>query len=229
MMRMRTSFSRDDGMTLLEVVVAAAILFIIMTAVLGLVGRTMQMGAQAKEINVSNNAVNSYVEWVRSLPFDQVVQSGGSIETTVVVNDEYTITIVPTVEDGENDSLRNLTLDVTVLRSDGFSETFQTSVVVRDRDQHLTDAARSPSTDPTIVYMSPSPPDGTVVWFEAGGSWWKDATNTKRPLQFQVKVKASTGRTLALVMLQGQESWLLQDVADLHASWSEPTWTLSPV
>lgn len=228
-MGMRSRFSRDDGMTLVEVVVAAAILFIIMTGVLGLIGRTMQMGAQAKEINVSNNAVNSYVEWMRSLPFAEVVPSGGSVETTVVVNGEYTITIEPTVEAGENASLRNITLQVSVTRPDGFAESFHTSTVIRDRDQHLTESSRSPSTDPTIQYVGSTPPDGEVVWYASGGSWWEDSVGAIRPVQFQVKAKASTGRTLQLVTLQGQESWTLEDAFGQFATWSDPAWSLSPV
>lgn len=218
-------------MSLLEVVIAAAILFIIMTGVLGLIGRTLSMGAQAKEINVSNNAVNSYVEWVRSLPFDSITTTSTppSIETTVVVADEYTITIVPQIAPGSNDALKEMTLTVTVNRADGFTETFSTMVVVRDRDQNLTEATRNPSTDPRIKYVSPSPPDGTVVWYEGGQSWWKDATGTLQPLQFKVEVKPSSGRTIQIVRLEGENSWVLMDVFNNQASWSQPTWTVSPL
>ncbi|MHB1477459.1 MAG: type IV pilus modification PilV family protein, partial [Coriobacteriia bacterium] len=128
---------RDEGMTLVEVVVAFAILFIIMTALLGLVGQTISMGSQATAMNVGTNAVNAYVERVRSLPFDDVF----SVEATTVVTDDYAVTIVPaSVVLGASDSLADMELEVTIRRGGEVVKAFSTTVVIRDRDQHLTDA-----------------------------------------------------------------------------------------
>ncbi|MBN1192314.1 MAG: hypothetical protein JXA36_01275 [Coriobacteriia bacterium] len=225
---LQARLKRDDGMTIVEVVVASFILFIIMTAVLSLLGQTLAMSDQATRMNVRTNAINTYVEWVRSLPYDQVSMTGGSIETTVVVTDEYTVTIDPFLENGASASLKNLYLTITVQRADGLSETFETMVVIRDRDQHLTDATRSPTTDPVIAFISPSPPDGTVIWFEDGGSWWRDAGGVTRPVQLAVRTSLYTDRTAQSVWIQTVQNWLLKNVYGDVAAWSEPTWEISP-
>lgn len=222
--------SSDEGMTLIEVVIAAAILFIILTGVLGLLGQTIMMGNQAKGINVETNAVNTYVEWVRAQPFSKIIESGagGSIEATTVVVGEYTVSIDPVVEEGENDSLKNLILSVTVTRHDGHSYSYQTTVVIRDRDQHMTSAKRDPTTDPKISFVAPTPPDGTVVWYEDGGSWWMDEGGNLQPLQFAVSVMASEGRTVKQVELVCDDAFQLANTAGDLANWPEPEWTLMP-
>lgn len=223
----RTSFRDDAGMTLVEVMAAAAILFIIATAILGLVGRNLSMGNQAVSTNAATNALNGYVEWVRALPFERVDSSvGGSVETTVVVTQGYQITIVPSVVDGDTESLRNLYLDVVVRRGAEIVNQFETMVVIRNRDQHMTD--RSPTTDPKIAFISPTPPDGAVVFSENGQTYWLDASGTKQNVQFVVRVSATEGRSLRLVYLRGRDAFQLKDVLGLPATWTNPVWTISP-
>lgn len=223
----RTSFRDDAGMTLVEVMVSAVILFIIATAVLGLVGRNISMGSQAVSTNAATNALNGYVEWVRSLPFDQVDTSmGGSVETTVVVTQGYQITIAPTIEEGDTESLRNLYLDVVVRRGAEIVSQYETMVVIRNRDQYMTD--RSPTTDPKITFISPSPPDGAVIYFDNGQTYWLDATGTSHTVQFVVRATATEGRTLRLVHLRGRDAFQLQDLLGAPATWTEPIWTISP-
>lgn len=221
---------RDDGMTLLEVVIASVILFIILTGVLGLLGQTIMIGSQARQINVATNAVNAYVEWVRAQPFDTIDSSGGSIETTTVVRGEYTVLIEPTVEEGDNDALKNLVLEVTVTRTDGTSYAYSTTVVIRDRDQHMTAAQRSPTTDPKISFVTPTPPDGTVVWHDegTGGSYWKDSGGTTRPVQISLKAEASEGRTVEVVDIWCDDMFRLQDPFGNLAFWEVPEWTTMP-
>lgn len=221
-----TRLSRDDGMTLVEVVVSAAILFFIATGVLGLLGRSVSISIEAKSINVSTNAVNSYVEWARSLELAQI--DGGSLDTTTIVTGEYTVTIEPTVEIGENAALRNVTLRVTTRRGTQTPTTYQTMVIIRDRNQHLTEGQRSPLTDPKIAFISPTPPDGTVVWYD-GGSWWQDSGGSTQPLKIAVKVTPSSGRTIDLVEILGHNAWPLEDTMGNFAQWEDPTWTNSPV
>ncbi|MDZ4655513.1 MAG: hypothetical protein U1F44_06525 [Coriobacteriia bacterium] len=212
-------------MTLIEVVVAASILFIIMTGVLGLLGRTMMMGAEAKQINVTNNAVSSYIEWARSLPFVTVA----SIEATTVVNEEYTVTIEPTVQDGDNAALKNVYLSVTTTRVDGFSKVSNLMVVIRDRDQHLTAATRSPGTDPKIRFVSPTPPDGTAVWLAGDGvSYWRDSGGTEHQLTLQLETSAVSPRTVDEVSIWCDDAFTLEDMLGTSAIWPTPSWTTLP-
>lgn len=225
----RSRNASDEGMSLVEVIVAASILFIIMTGVIGLVGRTTLMSVQARQMNNINNTVNSYVEWARGLPFDDVALApSGSLDTTVIVTGDYSIQIVPTVQPNANHYLKNLWLGVTATRADGAMKVVNTMVIIHDRDQYMTDASQGPSTDPSIVFLGSCPPDGTPVWADATGSWWKDASGN-RPLYLQVKVAATSGRTVEEVYLQGEQSYYLQRSGGFPALWTNPTWSDSPV
>lgn len=178
----------DEGMTLVELVVAASILFIVLTGILSLLMQTIHMSAQARELNVANNAVNSYVEWVRSLDFEQVAPSTtptGSIETTVSHNGAYTITITPSVAVSPIDphgNLKELHMAVAVTRADGYARTFSLMALIRNREQYLVGGARNAATDPTITFTSATPTEGAVVY------------GTSTPIQ--VQAAASTGRIL---------------------------------
>jgi len=209
---MRDRLIRDEGMTIIEVVIAASILFIVLTGVLGLVARSATMGQQATQINEVNNAVSSYVEWVRSLEFKYVEDVGetvegfeGSLDTTQVVAGPYTITIDPTVEPGNPPNvLRELHLAVTVKSGTFFQRSFDTMVIIRDRDQHLT-ARRDPLTDPKIVFDdtgSDSPPEGAVVYERGdGASVWLDTSGVEHPIDIKIAANATEGRNLARVEL----------------------------
>ncbi|MBN2840724.1 MAG: hypothetical protein JXP37_07210 [Coriobacteriia bacterium] len=219
----------DEGMTLIEIVVAAVILFIILTGVLSLLTQTTMISAQAKGINVANNAVNSYVEWVRSLDFAEVdlssESSAGVLADYSVVAEGYTIEIIPTVTAGENDSLKDVVLQVTVTRADGDSESFETIVIIRNQDQYLTVAKRDPATDPVVSFVSPTPPEGAVLW----ETYWLDGEET-RPLQIAATAEASEGRTIATASIWADDQWKLKDSFGNLAEWivGEETWTLSP-
>lgn len=184
--RGRTRLSHDDGMTLIELVIAASILFIVLTGVLSLLTQTIRMSAQAKQINFSTNAINSYVEWVRSLPYDQVsTESTGSVTATTTVDGAYTITITPTVTVSGEDpqgNLKELVLAVTVTRPDGYLQTYSTSILIRNRDQYLVGTGRSAATDPKVWFVEGSAPEGSVQ------------RGTSVPIK--VHAEASNGRTL---------------------------------
>ena len=191
-----TRLSDDEGMTLVEIVVSAAIMFIILTGVLGLVGQTTLMGLQAKQKNVMTNALNAYIEWVTSLPFDQValVDDGGALsaESTQTIGG-YQVGIRPTVENVTgNSALKNLTVDVTITDARGAVSTHSTRVAIRDRSQSLTQPAPDPLTDPTIEFIGLTPPPYTVVW----GDEWAGG-----PLYLDVKADASDGRVIKIVRI----------------------------
>lgn len=160
----------DGGFGITEVVVAAVILFMVLTAVLGLVAETTMMGVESQGLNAVSSAVNDYVERVRSLPFDRVaVAPAGpvSAETTVVAG--YTVHIDPAVEVSENAMLKEVVLTVSVTTpSQSEREPYDVRVILRDYDAQY--AQQYP---PTIEFSSPTPPDNTVIagyeWDPAGG------------------------------------------------------------
>jgi len=197
---------RDDGMTIVEVMVAAVIMFIILTSVLGLVGRTTLMGAQATEKNILTNALNAYIESVHALPFEDValVAEGGVLATeTVQVTNGYTITIRPTVTPVVgNAALKTLVVDITISDGRGGVTNTSTEVIIRDREQFLT--TPSSALDPTIAWGSLMPPDRSVAW---DTSWAplglepEQYSTTAQPFYIDVEAAAAEGGTIASVQV----------------------------
>ncbi|MDO8848591.1 MAG: prepilin-type N-terminal cleavage/methylation domain-containing protein [Coriobacteriia bacterium] len=188
--------NRDDGMTIVEVMIAAAIFFIILTAVLALVGQTTQMGLQAKQKNIMTNTLNAYIESVHALPFEDValIADGGTLEPERVETIAgYTVTINPTVTVvSGNTALKNLRVDISISDPRGVGTSTFTRVVIRDRTQFLTQEQSTPMTDPAVEFFGLTPPSGTVVW----GSEWEGG-----PLYLDVRAEASEGRIVKLVRI----------------------------
>lgn len=223
---MRRRFAPDDGMTLVEVVIASAILFFIMTAILGLVGRTTLMSVQAKQMNAVNNAINSYVEWARVRPFAEL----DSLEATTFAAGEYTVSIVPHAEPTANQYLKDLWLGVTVTAPNGFMRVVNTMVIIHDRTQYMTQAEQSALTDPTIVILAASPPNGTPIWVDGSASYWKDGSGITRPVTLSARATATEGRTIEEVFFTANtDTTILQDVFGNTAEWLNPTWTNTPI
>ncbi len=186
----------EDGMTLVEIVVASVILFIILTGVLGLVLQTTRTSAQAKQQNVLTNAISSYTEWLNTLPFEKVDLVGhtddGVLEPEHTIEEPpYTIIFRPTVTPGANPTAtKDVHIDVEIIRVDGWSQQISTSVIIRDRTQFMTQASVDPADRPTVSFLPGTPPDGEVVWEEdwAGGK-----------LDIKIEAHAAEGREIATV------------------------------
>ncbi|MBN2248389.1 MAG: hypothetical protein JW733_06780, partial [Coriobacteriia bacterium] len=170
-------------------------------------------------------------ERVRALPFDDVF----SIEATTVVAEDYTVTIEPSVVEGASESLADMYLTVTIRRGGEIFKTFETMVVIRDRDQHLTDALRSPTTDPRVFFQSPTPPDGAVLYHDTStdtSHWIDPATGQDHPLvQVGLRTQLFEDRTMDVVKIQTVTLLLLKDQIGNLALWDEPdpTWSVLPL
>ncbi len=204
-------------MSILEIMIAAVILFIVLTGVLGLVGQTTLMGVSAKQKNVMVNALNAYVERVQSLPFTSVgivsVDESGTLpaeETTTV--GEFTVVIRPSVSDGANDALKRLTVGITVSAPGRAPTSMTTTIPIRDRTQYMTQANRTPETDPVVEFNdSYTPAEGALVW---------DQNCSSGVLQLAVTATASEGRTLQNVALWVDDTYLLRDPYQVQATWN---------
>ncbi|MCE5190184.1 MAG: hypothetical protein LLG08_00135 [Actinomycetia bacterium] len=220
----RSALRRDEGFSILEIMIASVILFIVLTGVLGLVGTTTNMGLDAKQRNVMVNALNAYVERVQSLPFDSVALAadGGALaseESTQV--GEFTVTISPSVADGANEALKQLTVAISVSATGRTPVTMTTTVPVRDRSQFLTQANQDPATDPTVAFLDAyTPPEGTVVW----GTSCIGGTGV---LKLAVEATASEGRVLTNVALWIDDSRLAKNALGESGSWNPATQTFS--
>jgi len=216
---LRNRLVRDDGMTILEILIAAVILFIVLTAILGLVGSTTMTSLQAKEKNVMVNAVNAYIERVQAMPFDEVVVGTGTgelpPEETMTIG-EFTVTIRPTVAAGSNPALKNLTLDVSVTSpKTSRTLTMNTTVAVRDRSQYLTQAVQDPATNPRVSFDDAlTPPEATVVWDAA---WQSGALN------IAASATAAEGRTIEVVECWIDDQYYMKNTFGDPARWTPKT------
>lgn len=216
------SLSRDDGMTLVEIMVAAVIMFIILTGVLTLVTNTTLMSLQSTQKNVMTNALNAYVEWAQSLPFEDValVTDGGALQEQTTMIGGFTVVITPSVTPvSGNSALKTLTLDITVTDGQGRVSEHSTSVAVRDRSQFLTQGKRDPATDPVVRFGSLAPPTGAVVW----DSQWAGG-----PIYLDVQAEATEGRVIEVVRVSFN-SLLCEDgsLPARSALWEPRTQTFS--
>ncbi len=216
---LRNRLVRDDGMTILEILIAAVVLFIVLTAILGLVGSTTMTGLQAKEKTVMVNAVNAYIERVQALPFDEVVVGTGTgelppVETMTI--GEFTVTIRPTIAAGSNAALKNLTLDVSVTSpKTSRTLTMNTTVAVRDRSQYLTQAVQDPATNPQVSFDDAlTPPEAAVVWDAA---WQNGALN------IAASATAAEGRTIEVVECWIDDQYYMKNTFGDAARWTPKT------
>ncbi|MGB4441711.1 MAG: hypothetical protein WBJ62_05750 [Coriobacteriia bacterium] len=222
-----TRLSHDDGLSILEVMIAATILFVVLTGVLGLLMQSTNMGAQSKQTVVLNNVVSSYVEYVQALPFKNVellgVTPDGSLTTTTTAVGEFTVVVVPqSVEPGGASSLKKLTLTATISRGAEQVAQLSTDVIIRDKDEFLTEGANPP----TVSWGFGMPAVDEVVY----GTYKSDGT----PLLLAANLKALEGKTLRTVTIT-VDGMLLQDngVPPNEAYWewdsgSQPTtWNLT--
>ena len=162
----RGGFASDDGMSIVEVVIAAFILFFVLTAVIALVWTTTQMGVSAQERTVITNILSSHMEWVRSLDYDQVGIQGSEPSATIPSQvtrtmQGFTVVITTTVTEG-SPGVKEVQVDA-VASGPGFpSLTMSQHASIRDYDSALT--ATTQSAGPRIRFGTSTPTQDTVVY-----------------------------------------------------------------
>lgn len=209
-------------MTLVEILIASFIMFVILSGILVLVTTSTLMGAQATQKNLLTNAVNTYVEWVAALPFEQVAMvdgvGPGVLTTKTVSENGYTIVITPSVAPvSGNSALKNLTLSLVMTDGAGNSHSYSTTVAIRDRSQFLTQAEKDSALAPDVSFGPLTPPDRSVVW----GSQAQGGV----PLYLDVVAEATEGRLISRVVVSFDGGTICENANSLP-QFSE--WVLSP-
>lgn len=171
-------------MTVIEVVIAAFILFFVLTAVLGLVSTTTRMGISAKERSAITNAMASHMEWVRSLDFDEVAIQGTATSATVpaqttVMIDGFTVVITTSISDAVR-GVKEVQVDAVATHPAYSSMSMSQHVSIRDYRSGLTQMVNK--TGPRIDWGN-TPAEGTVVYanYIVGGA----------PLNIDVSVESA--------------------------------------
>lgn len=166
MARAITARSRDDGFTVVELVIAAAVLFFAMTALIGLLGASTRMTASAKSRSALTNTISSEIETIRALPYDKVAYdtSGGGVPhtKTVVTEDGVTVTLnfAITNRDSQNHT-KEITVRGVATRPGAPTVRFTTFAVFFDRVSGKTGGGSGDG--PLIVFDTGTPPEGSVL------------------------------------------------------------------
>ncbi len=162
----------DDGFTLVEVVVAASILFFVLTAILGLVLATNQMTAMAKERASVTNLVSSRLDWVRAQPFAWVAQGNLASETTTTA-DGFTVTLTYTVTDKSTiNGTKEIRVVARATKAGHPDVTMSAFAAIRNVDGGITQGGLGGGA-PSITFENPSPVQDAVLFgsnvFGGGG------------------------------------------------------------
>lgn len=165
---LRRACDDDSGMSIIEVVVASFILFFVLTAVLGLVGATTSTSIAAKQRTAMTNAVASYIEYARSLPFEEValssVDPNGGIEPVVTISDGvFTIRLTMTIVQGTHNT-RELTI-AAECSAPGHPTIHSTAfAAIRDRLEGASALGQPHSGGPRIDFGTATPPENSIVY-----------------------------------------------------------------
>jgi hypothetical protein len=192
----------DTGFSVAEVVIAVAILFFVLTAMIGLMGVSSQMTVQAKQKSVLVNAVASEIDSIRALPFDQIVT--GSVERE---NNGVQIVIDMTVETKQasgKDYYKRVIIEATGILQ-GRSETYRTTVAIRNPDNNMT-LTTDPDA-PQIEFTSAAPAADEVLFGTerlVGGSI-NLTTKSFSPSRNLAEVKYADKNGAPLIMSNGSQ------------------------
>jgi len=212
------SMRRDDGFSVAEVVIASAILFFVITAMLGLVGASQKMSVTAKQRSVGTNSLAWYIDRIRTLPFDQV-QIGSGVpaqETLQYGSQSVKFTNRVSFPDGTGKVLRTVTITASYsVRGVNYS---QSAVVHLRNPKNNTGATdiRDPNM-PVVEFTSSTPPAGSVLF----GKWIHPSGLTA---VIDAVASSPNDRIVSLKFMVG--STLLRNSA--AGSGQDAAWTFAP-
>jgi type II secretory pathway pseudopilin PulG len=158
MAQIRKIMGSSGGLTIIEVVIALAILFFVISAVVGLLGSSNNLSNKSRQRTALADACNSYIEDVRNLPFTSVGLQGGSpagvlAAQTVLNLGSFTITIRPTVTWVNDPKMpgahvyKQLTLSAFSTSQGKRVATYTTTTYVRDTGMESTTSTIPPVCD----------------------------------------------------------------------------------
>lgn len=151
----------EGGFTVVEIVVAAFILFFALTALIGLLGMSTNLTASARSKSVLNNAISAEMDRIRSLPYSGIAYRTGPTSTGQVVQERseviegFRISYVTTIVDRSG---TNGTKEVTIVGTcvrEGFPPTSSRMfAAVRNRVGGITTGTGNV---PVVQFMSMTP------------------------------------------------------------------------
>lgn len=163
----------DAGFTLVEILVASAIMFFVATALFGLVSTSTLLSVTAKADAVAVNAANSFLEQVRRLAYTDVTQTrinalaAASSRTIDGIAVSVTATVTPQWLDWQDrnadpPAFRHVAVTVRATSPAGRPFTLTTGTFVSD----LRDTGTAGGPGPNVELTADTPREG-VVWGSA--------------------------------------------------------------
>lgn len=212
----------EDGFSVAEVMIAVAVLFFVLTAIIGLVGLSSTMTVQAKNKAMLTNAVASYIERVRSLKWTEI---DGYVSTPREVRSgTSTVTVVASVQtsttaDGQ-EFLKTIDLTATATMSTLTApESYAVRVSLRNPDASLNLGGGAPNID---FDNSRTPPEYCVLYdnmaIDSSGTVWPEGATISA-------VATSPGGVITEVSYKLNGAYLRDQPAP---SGSEAVFTISP-
>lgn len=197
--------SREDGFTVAELVIASAILFFALTAILGLVGASQRMSVTAKRQTLVTNAVAFYVDRWRAADYGAIgiqgVDPGGAVPAVDNFTYQgYPVTVenrVVSYKDSTGITFRkelNFTITITVAGRDYSSSAL---VAIRNPNNTRASTALNDPNAPKIKFDDLSMPGFDNVVF--GNEWYEEQaparikTITTSPNDKVIKVQYRVG------------------------------------
>ncbi len=166
----------EDGFTVVEVVIAAAIMFFVLTAIIGLMGASSSLTVMAKQRAVMTNSVAAYLENLRVLPWDEVVQPSGPVRMTINgVDIVINVSVETRTEEGQE--IIKVIRVAAVSTVDGKSQMYETSVALL-KNPNFNRTLRTDPDAPVVYFMPEAPEDDAVIWGNQSASG---------PLMFRTK------------------------------------------
>lgn len=204
--------SRDDGFSVVEVVIASAILFFALTALVGLLGATTNMTTAAKGRSVLTNTVATELDWVRSIPFNRLALTNASPPgdvppTRTMVKDGYTITVTFTITDrAAQNGTKEVAVQAVASRPGVSDITTTAHAFVRNRVGGTTVEANDA---PVIEFIDPTPPTDTIVFAnkKQGGSNLQIAARATSEAHLVARMEFLVGGTTSVLLRNGNQSW----------------------
>lgn len=167
----RRVFASDEGFTLVEVIIAAFIMFFVLTAIVGLMGVSSNMAVQARQRSVMTNAVASYLDDLRAIDWETIDTPPGPVS---IVRDGVTVTMIVAVETRQADGQDYIKIVRVTASSEmnGNSQRYETSVAIMKNPNFNRALSTNPDA-PTVYWMPDAPPDDSVLYLNqrlAGGT-----------------------------------------------------------
>lgn len=160
--------SGEAGFTVIEVVIAAALLFFVLTAIIGLMGASSNMTVQAKQRAVMTNAVASYLDNLRVTAWEDVVEPDAPI---VIVVNGITVTIDMSVELRQEDGqeIAKIIRVTAISTLDGKSQMYETSVSLL-KNPNFNRTLQTDPDAPVVFFTADAPDDDGVIWADQSAS-----------------------------------------------------------